>query len=108
MRDLNLAAIATVWQGGSIIESQLNGLIADVLHDNPELEGIAGYVADSGEGRWTYEVAQAADVAMPALREAIAVRTASQHGYHIFATKLLAGLRNKFGGHAINNAKENQ
>jgi 6-phosphogluconate dehydrogenase len=108
VKGLDLAAIATVWQGGSIIQSQLNGLIAEVLHENPELDGIEGYVADSGEGRWTYEAAEAADVAMPALREAIAVRTASQQGYHIFATKLLAGLRNKFGGHAINNGEGKQ
>ena len=99
---LDLARIATVWQGGSIIASSLNNLIAEALHENPEFEGIDGYVAASGEGKWTYETAQAANVPMPALREALNVRTASQNGYNTFATKLLAALRNKFGGHAIN------
>lgn len=103
---LNLAEIAHVWQGGSIIASSLNELIEQLLSENPELEGIDGYVADSGEGRWTYETAEAAQVPMPALREALAVRQASQEGHHTFATKLLAGLRNKFGGHAINHEEK--
>lgn len=103
---LNLAEIAHVWQGGSIIASSLNELIEQLLSENPELESIDGYVADSGEGRWTYETAEAAQVPMPALREALAVRQASQEGHHTFATKLLAGLRNKFGGHAINHEEK--
>ncbi|MBP6038220.1 MAG: NADP-dependent phosphogluconate dehydrogenase [Candidatus Saccharimonas sp.] len=106
MPGINLAAVADVWQHGSIIESKLNQLIAELLHENPELEGIDGYVADSGEGRWTYEAAEASQVQMPALREALAVRKASQEGHYIYATKLLAGLRNKFGGHAINHPEE--
>ncbi len=106
MPGLNLAEIAHVWQGGSIIASSLNELIEQLLSENPELESIDGYVADSGEGRWTYETAEAAQVPMPALREALAVRQASQEGHHTFATKLLAGLRNKFGGHAINHEEK--
>lgn len=106
---LDLATIAHVWQGGSIIESNLNSLVADILAEAPEMTGVDGYVADSGEGRWTYEVAEQANVPMPALREALAVRVASQNGHHTFATKLLASMRNKFGGHAINQAnKSNQ
>ncbi len=99
---LDLATIAHVWQGGSIIQSSLNDLVGDILDEDPEMANVDGYVADSGEGRWTYEVAEKADVPMPALREALAVRVASQNGYHTFATKLLASMRNKFGGHAIN------
>lgn len=105
VKGLDLAQVAHVWQGGSIIASSLNALIEELLQENPELTGIDGYVADSGEGKWTYEAAEAAQVQMPALREALAVRKASQSGYHIYATKLLAGLRNKFGGHAINEVK---
>lgn len=102
MSGLDLAVIARVWQGGSIVQSSLNDVIAAVLDENPELDGVEGYVADSGEGRWTYQAAERAQVAMPALREALAVREASQHGHHIFATKLLAAMRNKFGGHPLN------
>jgi 6-phosphogluconate dehydrogenase len=102
IKGLNLTDIAEVWQQGSIIKSSLNNLIHEILVENYELEGIDGYVADSGEGRWTYETAQNANVPMPALREALEVRKASQNGYSTFATKLLAAMRNKFGGHAIN------
>ena len=102
IKGLDLRAISDVWQGGSIIASSLNRLIGEALHENPELEGIDGYVADSGEGRWTYQTAEEANVPMPALREALQVRQASQNGYHTFATRLLAAMRNKFGGHAIN------
>lgn len=102
IQGLDLKDIAAVWQRGSIIKSSLNGLIQEILEENEELDGIDGYVADSGEGRWTYETAQEANVPMPALREAIEVRRASQNGYSTFATRLLAAMRNKFGGHAIN------
>ena len=102
IKGLDLAKISHVWQGGSIIESGLNSLIDEIFQENPKLENIEGYVADSGEGRWTYDTALAANVPMPALREALNVRQASQNGYHTFATKLLAAMRNKFGGHAIN------
>ncbi len=102
IKGLDLAAIAGVWQGGSIIESNLNGLALEMLQENPELDGIEGYVPASGEGQWTYEAAVASGVDMPALREALAVRAASQQGKYSYATKMLAGLRNKFGGHAIN------
>jgi len=102
IQNLDLAAIADVWQGGSIIASNLNALAAEILHENPNLEGVEGFVAASGEGRWTYDAAQEAHIDMPALREALAVRDASAEGRYTFATKLLASLRNKFGGHAIN------
>lgn len=100
--DLKLAEIANVWQQGSIISSTLNGLVADILQNNPELDGIDGYVAASGEGAWTHETAEKAHVAMPALKVALDVRAASQTGNVYYATKLLAAMRNAFGGHAIN------
>lgn len=102
VRDLDLAVISHVWQGGSIVQSTLNQLIRDIMRENPEQDGVDGYVAESGEGRWTLQASEAANVPMPVLREAMCVRKASQNGYHTFATKLLASLRNKFGGHAIN------
>ena len=102
MKDVPLDIIADVWQKGSIINSTLNQLIAEIMHENETLDGVDGYVADSGEGRWTVETAQAAGVAMPALAESMKVRLASQKGEVNYSTKLLAALRNKFGGHAIN------
>ncbi|HEX7368528.1 MAG TPA: NADP-dependent phosphogluconate dehydrogenase [Candidatus Saccharimonadales bacterium] len=99
---LDLAAIAEVWRHGSIINSELNNLAAAAFRDNPELSGVDGYVAESGEARWTLEVAKEHDMELPAIQSALDVRLASQSGKISFATKLLAELRNKFGGHAIN------
>lgn len=100
--NLDLAAAAEVWQQGSIVESGLNALAAEALKANPNLDGVDGYVAESGEARWTLEVAKERQVAMPSIQASFDVRVASQQGETNFATKVLAELRNKFGGHAIN------
>lgn len=102
MSDIPLAAAASVWQKGSIINSSLNGLIKEIMDEDEALTGIDGYVADSGEGRWSLETATTAGIPMPSLATAIAVRKESQAGKTSYATKLLAAMRNKFGGHAIN------
>jgi 6-phosphogluconate dehydrogenase len=102
LHDIPIQDAAEVWQHGSIVESTLNRLMSEILHENANLDGIDGYVADSGEGRWTLEAANASSVKMPVLEDAIAVRVASQNGEVSYATQLLAALRNKFGGHAIN------
>ncbi len=99
---LNLSDIGELWQQGSIIGSNLNGITAQALKENPELEGIAGTVAESGEARWALEVAHAAGIAMPDIEAALQIRYASQQGNVNFATKLLAAMRNGFGGHDIN------
>jgi 6-phosphogluconate dehydrogenase len=101
-KQLDLAAAGAIWQHGSIIGSLLNDLAVQALRENPELDGIDGFVAESGEARWTLEAAAEANVAMPAVQAALDVRLASQTGQTNFATKLLAALRNKFGGHQIN------
>ncbi len=106
--DIDLSAVAKIWQEGSIIQSTLNGLIQGILENNPELDGIDGYVDASGEGVWTLDVAHEANIKMPALEQSVAVRTASQQGNVFFATKLLAAMRHSFGGHPINNNKSNQ
>ena len=100
--DLDLAAAGDVWQRGSIVNSSLNMLTAQALHENPELEGIDGFVAESGEARWTLEYAQEKNIPLPAIQAAFDVRLASQKGERTFATKLLAAMRNKFGGHNLN------
>lgn len=101
-RGLDLAAIAEVWQHGSIIQSKLNELTVGILAADPEMPGIDGFVAATGEGAWAYETAAAQGIPMPALGAALEVRKESQMGTVSYATKLLAAMRNAFGGHAIN------
>lgn len=100
--NLDLGAIGKVWQHGSIIDSKLNALAADILQANPTLEGVDGYVAQSGEAQWTLEAAKEQGITMPVVQAALDKRIASQHGTVDFANKVLAALRNGFGGHAIN------
>jgi 6-phosphogluconate dehydrogenase len=101
-KDLDLAAAGDVWQHHSVVTSWLNELCRDALKENPALEDIEGVVAESGEARWTLEVAKASSLPMPSIQAAFDVRLASQKGEINFATKLLAAMRNKFGGHDIN------
>jgi len=100
--DLDLGAVAKVWQHGSIVESGLNGLAQEILTENPNLDGFSGIVAESGEARWSLELAKSENISMPAIQAAYDVRTASQNGEVSYATKMLAALRNKFGGHDPN------
>lgn len=101
-KNLDLAKAGHVWQQGSIIQSLLNGLTAEALSENPELDGIDGFVAESGEAKWALEVASESGIEMPAISTAFDVRLGSQQGKTHFGTKLLATMRNKFGGHAKN------
>ena len=99
---IDLAAAGEVWQHGSVITSWLNELTAEALAENPKLEGIEGFVAESGEARWTLETAAELGIPLPAIQAAFDVRLRSQQGDTNYATKLLAAMRNKFGGHTIN------
>ena len=97
---LDLHQIAEIWRYGSVVRSWLLDLTADALEKNPTLHGIAPYVADSGEGRWT--VAEAVELGVPAvvITASLLGRFRSQDG-DSFSDKLLAAMRNQFGGHAI-------
>lgn len=99
---LDLAAAGEVWQHGSVVTSWLNELSQAALQENPELEGIDGYVAESGEARWALETAEELGIDLPAIQTSFDVRLASQRGETSFTTKMLAAMRNKFGGHNIN------
>lgn len=99
---LDLPHIAQLWQHGSIVESKLNALVAVALKDDPTLADVDGIVAESGEARWALETATEHDIDMPATQAAREVRLASADGTVNYATKLLAKLRNKFGGHTVN------
>jgi 6-phosphogluconate dehydrogenase len=102
VHNLDLAAAGEVWQHHSVITSWLNELCRDALKENPNLDGIEGIVAESGEARWTLETAKNLNKELPAIQAAFNVRLESQQGKVSFATKLLAAMRNRFGGHAIN------
>lgn len=101
-KDMDLAAAGDVWEHHSVITSWLNELSRDALRENPELEGIDGYVSESGEARWTLETAKEHGIALPSIQASLDVRVASQQGETNFATKLLAAQRAGFGGHALN------
>ena len=99
---LDLAKVGEVWEHGSIIASNLNALTAKVLATNPTLSGIEGVVAQSGEAKWTLDAAAVKGIEAPVIQTALDVRSASENGTVNFATKLLAAMRNAFGGHNIN------
>lgn len=101
-KGIDLAAAGSVWQHGSIVESLLNRLAAEAIAENPELTGIDGFVTESGETRWALESAHDAGIELPVIEASFDVRLRSQKGEVNFATKLLAAMRNKFGGHALN------
>ena len=101
-KNLDLVAAGDVWQQSSVITSWLNELTRDALKENPELAGIDGYVAESGEARWAIETAQELSIPLPAIEASFQVRLESQQGKTNFATKLLSAMRNKFGGHQLN------
>jgi len=97
---LDLHQIAEIWRFGSVVRSWLLDLTADALAENPELEGIKDWVADSGEGRWTVFEAIDLDVPAPVITQALQARFVSRQE-ESYAAKLLAAMRNQFGGHAI-------
>ncbi len=99
---LDLAAAGNVWQHHSVVESWLNELTRQAVAENPTLEGISGYVAESGEARWALETAEQLGFTLPAIQASFDVRKASQQGETNFATKIVAAQRNKFGGHNLN------
>jgi len=99
--DLDLAAVSDVWQRGSIIASSLNAMAGEALKRSPELDTTDGIVLETGEASWALDVARKASVDMPVVEAAYQVRQESRRGKVTFATRLLAVLRNKFGGHPL-------
>ena len=97
---LDLHQIAEVWRYGSVVRSWLLDLAAEALQENPDLEGIAPYVSESGEGRWTVHEAVEQRMAAPVITLSLMQRFLSQDEGG-FSNKMLAVLRNKFGGHDI-------
>jgi len=101
---LDLAQVAEVWRTGSVVRSWLLDLTARALAENPAMEGIAPYVSDSGEGRWTVAEAIDLDVPAPVITLSLLQRLRSRDA-ESYADRLLAAMRNQFGGHAIKHAE---
>ena len=97
---LDLARIADLWMQGSVVRSWLLELTAAALKEDPKLEGLKGYVQDSGEGRWTILEALDKAVPVPTLTAALFTRFRSRQE-ESFAEKMLAAMRKAFGGHAV-------
>ncbi|MFZ5820186.1 MAG: phosphogluconate dehydrogenase (NAD(+)-dependent, decarboxylating) [Chloroflexota bacterium] len=101
--DLDLHQVAEIWRVGSVVRSWLLDLTADALKGDQELGEIAGYVSDSGEGRWTVFEAIDLDVPAPVITLSLQQRFTSRQE-ESYAAKLLAAMRNQFGGHAVKKA----
>ncbi len=98
--NLDLHQIAELWRYGSVVRSWLLDLTAAALSEDPELSDLRGWVADSGEGRWTVFEAIDQDVPAPVITLALQMRFVSRQD-ESYAAKLLAAMRNQFGGHAV-------
>jgi 6-phosphogluconate dehydrogenase len=98
--DLDLARISGIWRNGSVVRSWLLDLLHDALSKNPDFTGIKDWVADSGEGRWTVQEAIDHDVPAPVITLALQARFRSRQDAS-YGAKVLAALRNEFGGHAV-------
>lgn len=97
---LNLVDTTEVWQHGSIIRSFLGELLAEALHENPQLENVTGFIEDNGEGRWAVEEALDKGIALPVITAALFARYGSRV-HDTKAQRTISVLRNKFGGHRI-------
>ncbi len=97
--ELDLAAVAELWRRGSVVASWLLDLTAAALAESPKLDGFAGRVSDSGEGRWTSIAAIETGAPTPVLSTALYSRFSSR-GEEDFAFRVLSAMRAQFGGHA--------
>ncbi len=102
---IDLGKVSALWMQGSVVRSWLLELTARALAADPTLAQLEGYVEDSGEGRWTLQEALERSVPMPALTASIFTRFRSRE-HNPFAERLLAAMRQQFGGHAVKKATE--
>jgi 6-phosphogluconate dehydrogenase len=97
---LDLHKIAAVWNHGSVVRSWLNELAELAFEKDAQLSDLRGYVEDSGEGRWTVQEAIDLDVPAPVITLSLLTRLRSRQA-DSFSAKVIAALRNEFGGHAV-------
>jgi 6-phosphogluconate dehydrogenase len=98
--DLDLKKIASVWNHGSVVRSWINELAEAAFDKDANLDALKGFVADSGEGRWTVQEAIDLDVPAPVITLSLLMRLRSRQD-DSFSAKVIAALRNEFGGHAV-------
>ena len=96
----DLHELASIWRYGSVVRSWLLELLELALKEDPDLTKIKGWVADSGEGRWTVQAAIDEDVPAPVITMSLLSRFVSRQD-ESFSAKVIAALRNQFGGHAV-------
>jgi 6-phosphogluconate dehydrogenase len=99
-QDLDLRQIAELWQHGSVVRSWLNELAVRAFEKDQQLSTLKGFVSDSGEGRWTVQEAIDMDVPAPVITLSLLMRFRSRQD-DTFSGKVIAALRNEFGGHAV-------
>ena len=104
--DLDLEKITGIWQHGSVIRSWLLDLSHEVFEEGQSLEDVSGELAEGGTGRWSVEDAEKNGVDVPMMKEAVEIRKWSRESGGNYATKVVAVLRNKFGGHLVKKLKE--
>ena len=102
--ELDLAQVSQIWRHGSVVRSWLLDLTAAALEEDPGLETIQAYVEDSGEGRWTVQEGVELSVPTPVISLALQARFRSRQEQP-FGARLLAAMRNQFGGHAVRRAE---
>ena len=101
--DLDLAKVADLWNQGSVVRSWLLELTALALHEDAGLNALAPFVEDSGEGRWTVEESINLSVPAPVIALSLQMRFRSRQD-NSFSSRMLAAMRNQFGGHAVKKA----
>lgn len=103
---LDMYQIAEIWRFGSVVRSWLLDLTADALKEDQDLTAIRGWVNDSGEGRWTVFESIDLDVPAPVIYTALMARFVSRYEEDSYANKIIAAMRNQFGGHAVKKSEE--
>jgi 6-phosphogluconate dehydrogenase len=101
----DVPATIKAWSRGTVVRSWILDLLVRALQDDPELHRLRGYVDDSGEGRWTVEESIKNAVPTPVITAALFARFASRQGDSSPAMKVVAALRNQFGGHSVRQAE---
>lgn len=103
---LNMEEISRIWNNGSIIRSWILELGHDIFQDDQELRNVSGEIAETGMGKWTVQEAQKHKVPVRTIEESLKIRAWSRETGGNYATKIVALLRHKFGGHAVKKIKE--
>ncbi len=100
-KELDLAAISNIWQNGSVVRSWLLSLAQETFEKDQQLTTVSGFIDENKTGRWTLETAEECNIPTPAIKASLDTRTWSRQTGGNFATKVIAVLRNAFGGHAV-------